>query len=47
MAKRIKNTKIKIKIFIKPSNDPRSYRQNLTELLKRVFHLKVKLKMQF
>ena len=38
MAKRIKKTlKLKSKILIKPSNDPRSYRQNSNRIIKKGF----------
>ncbi len=38
MAERIKKTlKLKSKILIKPSNDPRSYRQNSDRILKKGF----------
>ena len=38
MAERIKKTlKLRSKILIKPSNDPRSYRQNSDRILKKGF----------
>ena len=38
MVKRIKKTlKLKSKILIKPSNDPRSYRQNSNRIIKKGF----------
>ena len=47
MAKRIKKTlKENSKILIKPSNDPRSYRQNSDRIIKEGFIPEKKLKMQ-
>ena len=44
MAKRIQKTlKTKSKILIKPSNDPRSYRQNSDRIIKEGFSPKKKI----